>query len=527
MMLKPAKLIFIIILLSLLTFTTVSATDNATNNTFSMSDSSVNVENNAVSANNFDNVSVNAENNNESISSEKEDLAESAAFQSSSEISKTESATNEKHAGYWALSLNMYDLDLDDLSNKGVTDVLLNFFSYERYGKDNLESWISNANAKGIHVHIWTQIFWTSKTGWVRPIVNGSPNTEFFNNKTEELIKYASLKGVSGIHMDYLRFSGSEKNNNAAWQNPKGKETISGFVKNITDTIRQINPNLTISAAIMPEMNNLERVYGVDYSLISRYLDVIIPMVYAGNYHKDRDWIKSTTKTFVDNSKGAKIWTGLQSYDNDNDLNHLSIGQMNGDINAALSGGACGAIIFRIGVCENIDFKNALNLKININARDTLLILPYAKTYCITLKDSKGNAIPNEKVKFVLNGKTLTSITNSRGIAKITLTSKLVKIGRNMLVIKLSDGKTKTVKITAKKSIPKLIISRYKKMIKITLKNSKNKPIKAKIIIKINRKTYQRYTNSKGILKFKMNKKSKIFVKYNGGKYYRSITKKA
>ena len=440
-------------------------------------------------------------------------------------IQSNESHIDESiHSGYWVLSADRNKLDLDDLSEHGVTDVFLNFRSYEVYGKDDLESWISNASQKGIHTHIWTQIFWTSKTGWVLPVVNGSENTEFFTHKIDELNMYASLKGLSGIHMDYLRYSGSQTSSD------EGKRAITDFVIKSTSSIRQINPNLTISVALMPNLNSLQNVYGVDYPTISRYFDVIIPMVYSGNFKKDREWITSTTRDFILNSNGAKIWTGLQSYVNDQDLTHLSISQMNADIKAALNAGASGTVIFRYGVSENINFNDAINLAVTIDAKPASYVAVFGGKYQITLKDSYGNPIPSEKVIFTMNGKGIGSAcTDSNGIAKIKLTSKILKsakIGTNKLVIKLPDGKTKTVKITVKKDKPKLKISKKKRKIRITLKNSRNDPIKkAKITLKHKGKVYKLKTNSKGKATFKAKGKGKVSVKFKS-KYYKSVSVK-
>lgn len=435
------------------------------------------------------------------------------------------SSDNQKHAGYWVLSGDRNNLDLEDLSKQGVTDIFINFKSYETYGKEDLESWISNASEKGINTHIWAQIFWTKKTGWVLPVVNGTSNDDFFDEKIAELTTYASLKGLSGIHMDYMRFPGS--GDNVASKTPGATKAITDFVEKSTTSIRQVNPNLTVSLAIMPIYNNLERIYGIDYPTISRYFDVIIPMAYYSNFKKDRDWIRSTTQTYIANSNGALIWTGLQSYVSDNDLTHLSVAQVNGDIAAALDAGALGTIIFRYGVSENIDFKYAQNLKFNIDAKPANFIINYGGKYIITLKDSKSNPIPNEKAIFIINGKTLTSFTSSDGIAKIRLTSKLLKVGSNILTVKLSNGVTKTVKITVKKDKPKLKISKYKRKVKIALKNSKNKAIKkAKITVKFKGKIYKQYTNSKGTAIFKFKRNGKIVIKYSGNRYYKSATKK-
>lgn len=274
-------------------------------------------------------------------------------------VTDNQNLSSSNHYGYWVWSNNMQNLDLDDLSDRGVSDIFLNFKAYEKYGIDGLELWISKANKKNIHVHFWIQVFWPGNDNkWVKPVINGKPNTEFFNKKIDEIKKYSKIKGISGIHFDYLRFSGSKKYNNAAWQNIGGKEAVSAFVKKAVKAIHNINTKIIVSAAIMPEPDNLENVYGDEYSVLSEYLDVIIPMVYCGNYNQDTKWVKATTKWFVENSNKAEVWTGLQAYKSDDDLTHLSSERMKKDINAALSGGASGVILFRYGVSDNINFKH-------------------------------------------------------------------------------------------------------------------------------------------------------------------------
>jgi hypothetical protein len=430
------------------------------------------------------------------------------------------------HAGYWVLSRDRDNLDLDNLSKQGVTDIFLNFKSYEVYEKDNLESWITNASDKGISTHIWTQIFWTSATGWELPIENGTQNTEFFTQKIDELNRYAQLKGLAGIHMDYLRYSGS------ADSSDEGKKAITEFVRMATSSIRQTNPNLTISAALMPNLKSLQNKYGVDYPVISSYFDVIVPMVYSGNFKKDRDWIISTTKEFIANSGGAKIWTGLQSYVSDTDLTHLSLNQMNADISAALYAGATGVVVFRYGVSENVNFNDAFKLKFSINAKSSSFIITKGGNYHVELKDSKGNPIPGEKVTFILNKKKIGYVlTDSKGIAKIRITPAMLKsagAGKKTLKVKLSNGNSKTVKITVKKDTAKLKVSKNKKNLHITLKGYKAKAIKkAKITIKIKSKKYKIKTNAKGKATFRIPKKSakKAKVTFAGNKYYKKISK--
>ena len=265
---------------------------------------------------------------------------------------------NSTHYGYWAYSSDALSLNFTDLSEHGVTDILLNYYAYERFNQSFVESFALDAKEHGINIHIWAQIFYEGS--WIRPVDRqGNVNYDFFDTKTAELEGYARTKGIAGIHYDYLRFSGSEYYSNTGWQNPGGKEAITYFVRQSTEAIRKINPDLIISAAIMPEYENLEYTYGVQYSEISKYFDVIMPMSYRGNYNKDTEWIKSVTQDFVDNSQGSEVWAGLQGYvDDDHSDNTLPVVEMINDTAAALDAGAKGVMVFKVNCCENIDFNN-------------------------------------------------------------------------------------------------------------------------------------------------------------------------
>ena len=81
-------------------------------------------------------------------------------------------------------------------------------------------------------------------------------------------------------------------------------------------------------------------------------------MIYKGNYSHDTDWIKRTTKWYVENSKGAAVWAGLQSYKSDDDITKLSLSELNGDVKAAMNGNANGVILFRWGLSNSPNFNN-------------------------------------------------------------------------------------------------------------------------------------------------------------------------
>ena len=369
------KIIILSIILTLLTTGVVSAVENTSEDMDDGIDDvgaiskemGSSMENEIYSSKNSENIDVDVpdetfsiyedDSNGELITSNDEMIRES---EQNNKSEFNESENNKKHYGYWVNSIDMVDLNLTDMSKHGVTDLLLNYYAYTRYNQSTIESFISNATKEDIDVHIWAQLFYDGK--WVRHVINGTVNQEYFDTKIKELELYANTPGVAGIHFDYLRFSGSAYYNNSAEQNPGGMEAITEFVNQATTRLHEINPNLTVSAALMPEIEYLIPWYGDDYEALSEKLDVIIPMVYVGNFRQNATWVEETTQWFVNNSKGAEVWTGLQGY-TVNDVNEVHISnsphsQMSIEIKSALNGGSNGAIIFRYGVCDNIDFVN-------------------------------------------------------------------------------------------------------------------------------------------------------------------------
>ena len=252
--------------------------------------------------------------------------------------------------GYWVFGADMKNVDLNSLASKGTTDLFLNYYAIETHGKTAVESWIAKASNLGIRVHIWMQSF--NDGGWINPVKDGQVNQKYFNEKIAEAESYAAVKGVAGIHLDYLRYPGN------AYKTTGGTEAINTFVKQIVSAIRAVNPNLIISAALMPECDDLKYYYGQDYDVISKYMDAVLPMVYKGNYEAGSAWIISTSKWFVEHSKGAKVWTGLQGYESDSHVVPLPSAEIKHDAEAALKGKADGVIIFRWGVTNFVDFKS-------------------------------------------------------------------------------------------------------------------------------------------------------------------------
>ena len=254
-----------------------------------------------------------------------------------------------KGNGYWLWSDHMKKVNLKSLSKRGTKHILLHVKALSQHGKSVVISFIKKAHKYGIKVHLWMQICYNGK--WIRPVnKDGSVRYSFLNKKIKEAKSYAKIKGVDGIHFDYIRFGGT------AHKYKDSNKAINYFVKKASYEIHKIKTNCIVSAAVMPEPSSMKKYYGQDISTMSRYLDVIIPMVYRGNYGQTISWVKSVTKTFVSQSNGAQLWTGLQSYHSNKNVNKLSQSTLFKDAKSAKSGGAMGIILFRFGLSCNFNF---------------------------------------------------------------------------------------------------------------------------------------------------------------------------
>ena len=252
--------------------------------------------------------------------------------------------------GFWLFGADMYGVDLKKMADNGINQIFLNFYAVKLHGRTAVQNFVADAKSVGISVHIWMQAFYNG--GWILPVDDsGNFRYSLFNSIIDEAKDYASIKGVAGIHFDYLRFGGT------AYKHANGVEAINYFTKQACEELHKQNPGLIVSAAVMPEPSGMIYYYGQDIPTISKYLDVIVPMIYKGNYAQGTSWIKSTTQKFIDMSNGAEIWTGLQSYYSDDDVSRLPASELKSDSKAGIDGGAKGIILFRFGLFNLFDFN--------------------------------------------------------------------------------------------------------------------------------------------------------------------------
>ncbi|MBQ2653846.1 MAG: hypothetical protein IJF83_09830 [Methanobrevibacter sp.] len=255
-----------------------------------------------------------------------------------------------KGNGYWMWASGIKSVNLKTLKARGTKQIFLHSYAFQLYGKSTVTSWIARANSYGMKVHIWVQVFYDGN--WVKPIKSdGSIDYGYMKRKASTVVNYAKIKGVAGVHLDYVRFGGT------AYKYDNSVKAVNYFVKKVCTDVRKVRPNCIISAAIMPEPGMMEYYYGQDIPTISKYLDVIVPMAYKGNYGKSTSWIQYVTNSFVLDSNAAQVWTGLQAYQSDSKVVKLSSTALLKDSKAAMNGGAKGVVLFRIGITNLLNFN--------------------------------------------------------------------------------------------------------------------------------------------------------------------------
>jgi hypothetical protein len=249
----------------------------------------------------------------------------------------------------WVKGYHMNDVDLDTLSDNGIENIFLHSSAVSLYGEDNVSAWIKKANDKNIKVHLWVQCFYNET--WVNPIDTEKKdfNYPYFDQKIEEIDRLSNIPGVSGIHLDYIRYPG----NAYEYDYPNGVNSanaITKFVSMASDKVK--GKGLTLSATVMPEREG-KKYYGQDVWKMSWYVDAIVPMAYVGNYNEDAAWIKDISSYFKTAAMWSKVCIGIQTYSGDNNETPLPAQDIKENCQAAMDGGADGVGLFTWELMKN------------------------------------------------------------------------------------------------------------------------------------------------------------------------------
>ncbi|WP_295722769.1 transglutaminase domain-containing protein [uncultured Methanobrevibacter sp.] len=258
--------------------------------------------------------------------------------------------------GVYLFGVNMNSVNLAKLKSYHIGNIFLNFYAYDTYGKSKVESFIKKANSYGIQVHIWMQVYYDGQ--WHNP---ATASSSYINSKINEAVKYAKLRNVAGIHLDYLRFAGSGSLRASKYSN--GVSAINSLVQKIVKKVKAIDKNILVSAALMPEKGDSITYYGQNSAQLGKYLDILVPMAYKGNYAASSSWIKSVAQYYAKHSAKAQVWIALQSYKSDSDTTKLSASALKTDAQNAINGGAQGVVFFRYALSNLFDVSSISGVK--------------------------------------------------------------------------------------------------------------------------------------------------------------------
>ena len=256
--------------------------------------------------------------------------------------------------GIWLWSKFMNEVNLDTLAAKDIKNIILHEVSFERHGVDSTLAFIDEAHKRDMKVHIWFQAFY-NEGKWINPVKDSLNcyDQDYFDKVIERAVKYVGY-GVDGIHLDYIRFGGT-----AHKHNPSEEITATGcvteFCKQISEACKAANPDIILSAALMPEPDS-EYYYGQDPAQMGQYIDILMPMIYfhCDSYRKGgRPWAQMVADHFATKGAPAKVWAGLTTYyDTDSTkVVPMNAGQILQDCRMFVdSTKAEGVVLFRYGL---------------------------------------------------------------------------------------------------------------------------------------------------------------------------------
>ena len=272
-------------------------------------------------------------------------------------------------------------------------------------GRDLLREALSAAHRRGMRLHAWFTSasderykndhpesgLYHYKNGRNRGIVSIScaAYARFMQDVLSDMLRRYE---VDGVHLDYIRynhliygwsdedqkryaaggvdlariralmdetFCGDHPNGEAifdAYRSGDGdairladvrRRDVTRFAAALCEAVRAEKPNITLSAALMPEgayddlaFSNLH--YGQNYADLAPLMDEFLPMAYSKAYDKDAEWVRQVTRGTM--RHGVATVTGVHAYEG------ATAETLRQDIAAARSvEGAKGVCLFREG----------------------------------------------------------------------------------------------------------------------------------------------------------------------------------
>lgn len=256
----------------------------------------------------------------------------------------------------WLWGKHMKEAPIQDWANLGYGHILLNEAAFDRWGEEDVYKFMADCEKLGMTVHVWFQCFYADGK-WVSPIDDDKRaiKQDFYDKVIERALGYVN-KGVKGIHLDYIRYGGTAKKHD--FPECRATDSITEFCRQLNVAVKAVNPDVILSAALMPEINS-EHYYGQNPAEMGKYIDILMPMVYRYGYNGKADnglsWVQAITNWFEANSDQADVWVGIQTYSVDMETGNpvaLNAEQLLSDCEDVTKTNGTGVVLFRHGLGE-------------------------------------------------------------------------------------------------------------------------------------------------------------------------------
>ena len=176
----------------------------------------------------------------------------------------------------------------------------------------------------------------------------------------------------------------------------------------------------------------------------------------------------------------------------------------------------------------------------SILVKDIATTATTAKYFIISLLDVNNAPLANKTVKFAVNGKTDSVVTNGSGVATVKVSYSTAGtryytfsfFGETGYSASIASAKVVVSKKATKLTAPKKTFKATTKTKKVQVKLTSGKTVlkNKKVTLKVKGVTYTAKTNKKGIATFKITKLTKkgtstYTVKFAGDKAYKAVNK--
>ena len=171
------------------------------------------------------------------------------------------------------------------------------------------------------------------------------------NQVLAECKYFAVLPGIAGISLDFVRFTGD------AYKYPNAASVITNFVKDYSHVTKSINPNLILSIAFLGRAGDGISKYGQDVAAFSKYVDVVIQLVYKSSIPGASHSLMSHYIKWCKDHSSAPVWASLLGYRADALKVPIPAAELYSDAKMAVNAGADGISVFCYGFSNMINFK--------------------------------------------------------------------------------------------------------------------------------------------------------------------------